>query len=129
MTCNPALNAVTDGVAFVRNTSTREARLHAFDAQTGAAQVFDARYVDGTFTAWLPDGSGILYTAVERGAFTPGNGGQIFLQPYPSGVPRRITSDLQDYLTAHRRASLALRAAGGGLLQWLLDCRSESCGL
>ena len=83
--------------AFVRNSAKRDARLMTFDAATGAAHTFDSHYVDGTFTAWLPDGSGILYTAVEPGAFTTGNGGQIFLQPYPSGAPRRITSDLQDY--------------------------------
>ena len=82
---------------FIRNSGTRDARLMTFDAATGARGAFDASYVDGTFAAWLPDGSGILYTAVERGAFTTGNGGQIFLQPYPSGTPRRVTSDLQDY--------------------------------
>ena len=97
---------------FIRNTETREARLMTFDAATGARRAFDASYVDGTFTAWLPDGSGILYTAVERGAFTTGNGGQIFLQPYPSGPPRRVTSDLQDYrnvsLTADGRTFVSV---------------------
>lgn len=83
--------------AFVRSSATRQARLMTFDVATGAPQTFGSRYVDGTFTAWLPDGSGILYTAVEPGTFTTGNGGQIFLQPYPAGAPRRITSDLQDY--------------------------------
>ena len=97
---------------FIRNTETREARLMTFDAATGARRAFDASYVDGTFTAWLPDGSGILYTAVERGAFTTGNGGQIFLQPFPSGPPRRVTSDLQDYrnvsLTADGRTFVSV---------------------
>jgi len=83
--------------AFVRSTATHDARLVTFDTGDGAAHPFETRYVDGTFTAWLPDGSGILYTAVQGGAFTTGNGGQIFLQPYPSGAPQRVTSDLQDY--------------------------------
>jgi Tol biopolymer transport system component len=97
---------------FIRNSKTRDARLMTFDAATGARRPFDATYVDGTFAAWLPDGSGILYTAVERGAFTTGNGGQIFLQPYPSGPPRRVTSDLQDYrnvsLTADGRTFVSV---------------------
>jgi Tol biopolymer transport system component len=83
--------------AFVRRGDTRNAYLATFDAATGSEQAFDTHYVDGTFTCWLPDGTGILYTAVAPGEYTTGNGGQIFLQPYPSGEPKRVTRDLLDY--------------------------------
>ena len=75
----------------------REARDDRIVA-TGRQQAFTDRFADGTFTAWLPDGSGILFTARQIGSTgNSGNGGQIYLQPYPSGHVRRITNDLAEY--------------------------------
>ena len=44
--------------------------------------------------AWVPDASGILFVAAEKGT---GLRSQIWLQPYPSGDPIRITNDLSNY--------------------------------
>jgi len=83
--------------AFVRSSTTRDARLLTIDVIGGAEHAFDERYEEGTFTRWLPDGSGIAYIARRRGTFGTGNGGQIFLQAFPSGPVRRITNDLAEY--------------------------------
>jgi Tol biopolymer transport system component len=83
--------------AFVRNSASRDARLVTIDVAGGGEEAFAERYVEGTFTAWLPDGSAILYTARPIGSFGTGNGGQIYLQPYPSGPIRRVTNDVAEY--------------------------------
>ena len=58
--------------------------------------------------AWLPDGSGILYTAR-----TLPDPHQIWLQPYPKGEPVRITNDLNQYsglsITGDGRSFVATR--------------------
>jgi Tol biopolymer transport system component len=47
--------------------------------------------------AWLPDGGGLIMNA-ERNA-PPSNSLQLWLLPYPSGEPRRLTNDLNFYRT------------------------------
>jgi serine/threonine protein kinase/WD40 repeat protein len=97
--------------AAVRNNVTRDARLMTIDVASGAATDLAQRYGDATFTMWLPDNSGFLFVARTSGT-APGLGGQIFLQPYPSGQPRRVTSDLVDYrvvrLTADGRSLVTI---------------------
>jgi eukaryotic-like serine/threonine-protein kinase len=44
--------------------------------------------------AWLADGSGLLVNAQESAGEASS---QIFLVPYPSGTPRRLTNDLSSY--------------------------------
>ena len=83
--------------AMVRSSATRDARLITVDVDGGTEHAFSERYDEGTYTSWLPDGSGISYVARPRGAFGTGNGGQIFLQPFPSGPVRQITNDLVEY--------------------------------
>ena len=83
--------------AGVRNSATGDARLITIDVGTARETSFPERYISVTATAWLPDGSGILFVGVPVGGWTTGNGGQIFLQPYPSGPPKRITNDVIEY--------------------------------
>jgi Tol biopolymer transport system component len=82
---------------MVRSSATRDAGLMTVDVEGGAEHAFPERYDDGTCTFWLPDGSGIAYIGRPRGMFGTGNGGQIFVQPFPSGPVRRITNDLVEY--------------------------------
>jgi len=61
-------------------------------------------------TAWLPDGSGVLTNAKDNDeSFF-----QVWLLPYPSGEPRKITSDLSDYhgvnLSSDARALVTTQA-------------------
>ena len=86
--------------AAVRNSSTRNARIATFEIDTRAEHAFPARYADATYTTWLPDGSGIVFAARPFGVMGTGNGGPLFLQPYPSGEVRRITTDIVEYRNA-----------------------------
>ena len=86
--------------AVVRNSRTRGARLAVFDTGDGATREFPEEYAEATSTRWLPDGSGIVVTGRAPGMYSTGNGGQLWLQPYPSGEVRRITNDMLEYRTA-----------------------------
>ena len=87
--------------ATVRNARTRDARLITIDAATGAIAEMPGRYRDATFTEWLPDGSGIVLIGTTLDGGVLGPGGQVVLQPYPSGASRHVTNDLSDYRVAH----------------------------
>ena len=65
------------------------------DAASGTERVLPTpqwRQVAGV--AWLADGSGLLVNAQETAGEASS---QIFLVPYPSGEPRRLTNDLSSY--------------------------------
>jgi Tol biopolymer transport system component len=91
-------------VAASRNATSERAQLLEFDARSGAERELHNSSDDITFSEWLPDGAGIVY--VSRAMATSeagGSTGQLWLKPYPSGAPRRITTDLTDY----RKVSIA----------------------
>src|SRR5205085_5388692 len=67
------------------------------DLATATETAFPARFTSASGTAWAPDGSGILFTAVPLRGWTTGNGGQIHFQPYPSGPLRHVTNDVVEY--------------------------------
>jgi Tol biopolymer transport system component len=108
--------------ACVRNSQSRDARLVTIDAASGAETAFQDRFALATATAWAPDGSGILFVAVPRGAVgvSTGNGGQIYLQPFPSGPIRRVTNDVIEYrnisLTDDGRSIVSVGFDSGGRL-------------
>jgi Tol biopolymer transport system component len=83
--------------AGVRNSATRDARLLTIDLATGRETVFPDRFAVASATAWVPDGSGILFVAVPLRGWTTGNGGQINFQPFPSGPLRHVTNDVVEY--------------------------------
>ena len=65
------------------------------DAASGTERVLPTphwRQVAGV--AWLADGGGLLVNAQETAGEASS---QIFLVPYPSGEPRRLTNDLSSY--------------------------------
>lgn len=84
----------------VRNAVSRDGWLMTINVADGATTELPGRYGDATFTQWLPDGSGFLFVARALGTSAPGFGGQIYLQPFPSGTARRVTNDLVDYRIA-----------------------------
>jgi serine/threonine protein kinase/Tol biopolymer transport system component len=49
-----------------------------------------------TSVAWLPDASGLLFVASEKGT---GLRNQIWFQPYPAGEAIRVSNDLSNYLS------------------------------
>ena len=83
--------------AGVRNSTTRDAHLTTIDFSTGVETVFPDTFGVVSATGWAPDGSGILFVAVPLRAWTTGNGGQIYFQPFPSGPLRHVTNDVVEY--------------------------------
>ena len=83
--------------AGVRNSRTRDARLVTIDLATAGETAFPDRFTTVTATAWVPDGSGILFVAVPMRGWSTGNGGQLYFQPYPSGPLRHVTNDVVEY--------------------------------
>ncbi len=65
-----------------------------YSLSTGQSRIFGSLNFVG-WVAWLPDQSGLLATSsrTDTGKF------QIWLQPFPSGEPKRITNDVNDYLS------------------------------
>jgi serine/threonine protein kinase len=74
------------------------------------------RWVFAGQLEWLPDGSGVLAIASET---PPLREGQVWLLPFPSGEPQRITRDLLRY------RSLSLTRDGRSLLSVAMDTDSE----
>jgi hypothetical protein len=46
--------------------------------------------------AWLPDSSGLFFVGAEK---STGLRKQLWFQPYPAGVPFKISNDLSQYLS------------------------------
>jgi Tol biopolymer transport system component/DNA-binding winged helix-turn-helix (wHTH) protein len=83
--------------ATIRNTDTGVARLLTVDVATGRVRPFDRTFMLATFTSWLPDGSGIVFVAAEKGEPAIESGSHLWFQPLPDGPPRRITTGLVEY--------------------------------
>lgn len=81
-------------VAAMRNTQTRQTTLVTVSLEGDLAPLGDP-FTDIGFTHWLADG--VVFVARSAGGLATGGGGQIWIQPYPSGTPRRLTNDLIDY--------------------------------
>jgi eukaryotic-like serine/threonine-protein kinase len=65
--------------------------------------------------AWLPDGSGLLFSGISRSSRLKS---QIYFQPYPSGAPIRLTNDLNSYsgvsVTADGKSMVTAQVAVNG---------------
>jgi serine/threonine protein kinase len=86
-------------VVPVRNAKTRDTGLVAFTVADGSERAVGRRFVEASFTSWIHDGSGILFVAREQG-ISRSLGGQLFLQQWPDGPVRSVTSDVIDYRNA-----------------------------
>lgn len=102
----------------IRDSSTRESRLTIISVTDGTRTPMPPRFAQVMQPKWLPDGSGIILTARALGTYGSGNGGQVWLQPYPEGELRRITNDLQEYRTA------SLTGDGSALLTVAFDANA-----
>jgi Tol biopolymer transport system component len=102
----------------IRDSKTRESRVAIVSVADGTRKLLPARFAQVMQAAWLPDASALILTARALGTYGSGNGGQIWLQPYPSGELRRITNDLQEYRTA------SLTADASALLTVAFDANS-----
>jgi eukaryotic-like serine/threonine-protein kinase len=82
-------------ITSVRNSQTRNATLVTV-GMAGDVVPLGQSFTEIGYTTWLPDGSGVVFIARGTGLAT-GSGGQIWMQPYPTGSARRLTNDLIDY--------------------------------
>ena len=100
--------------ASIHDTRTGDAGLVTIDVASGTIDPFPQRFKDATFTAWLPDGSGILFVAdqVDELKEVPR---KVWLQPYPRGEPRRVTPDLLEY------RNISVRGDGSAFVSVGLD--------
>lgn len=100
--------------ASIHDARTGDAGLVTIDVESGAIDPFPQRFTDVTFTAWLPDGSGILFVAdqVDGLKEIPR---KVWLQPYPRGEPRRVTPDLLEY------RNISIRGDGSAFVSVGLD--------
>jgi eukaryotic-like serine/threonine-protein kinase len=98
----------------VHNASTGDAVLATIDVRSGVRQDFPHRFRDATFTAWLPDGSGILFVADQADEFRE-YPRKVWFQPYPRGDPQRVTPDLLEY------RNVSVRADGAAFVSVGLD--------
>ena len=114
--------------AVVHNGTTGDAVLVTIDPQSGARQAFSRRFRDATFTAWLPDGSGILFVADQADQFRE-YPRKVWFQPYPRGEPHRVTPDLLEYRNVSVRADGAAFVSVGldaGYSLWRIPLRGGS---
>ena len=86
--------------ATIRNSQTRTASLVLFDVNDRSETAFPAVFANATFLRWMPDGSGIVVSGRVPGMYSSGSGGQLYLQPFPSGELQRITTDMLEYRNA-----------------------------
>jgi eukaryotic-like serine/threonine-protein kinase len=100
--------------ASIHDARTGDAGLVTIDAASGKVDPFPHRFKDVTFTAWLPDGSGILFVADQLDALREVPR-KVWLQPYPRGEPRRVTPDLLEY------RNISVRGDGSAFVSVGLD--------
>jgi serine/threonine protein kinase len=91
-----------------------DAELLTVDATSGEEQrIGSSRWSFLSGVSWLPDGSGIVLTAVDRSVSLQG---QVWLVDYPSGSVRRITNDLNNYggasVTANGKTIATIQSSG-----------------
>jgi eukaryotic-like serine/threonine-protein kinase len=84
--------------------------LYAADG-TESRDLIQRPWFQTTAVAWLPDGTGLVATGMETETLN----NQIWLFPFPSGEPRRITSDLTGY------ANVSLSGDGNSLVAVAAD--------
>ena len=114
---SPDGKLIAASVKRVRNPDRAE--MIGVDPRTGRETLLSkARWVSLSSLTWLPDQSGIVAIgATDVGSIHPltGTGNQIWLIPYPSGEPRRITHDILYY------RELSISADGERLLSDVTD--------
>jgi Tol biopolymer transport system component len=68
----------------------------AFDARTGDSHPIGGRWAGASDCAWLPDGGSFLVVAAD---FAAPQSPQLWQISYPSGERRRVTLDLNNYVS------------------------------
>jgi Tol biopolymer transport system component len=100
----PAWSPSGDRIAFaVRHDDTRTANLVTVDVRSGATRRFTTNFAGAAFVSWMPDGSGIVFTATTERKRSTEFGSDLWFQPLPDGTPRPLTTGV----VAYRNASIS----------------------
>jgi DNA-binding winged helix-turn-helix (wHTH) protein/Tol biopolymer transport system component len=86
--------------AAVRNVATGTAHLFTVEVATGAVRRFATTFATASFTSWMPDGSGIVFTGAAQRKPSKEFGSELWFQPLPDGPPRPITTGVVEYRNA-----------------------------
>jgi Tol biopolymer transport system component/DNA-binding winged helix-turn-helix (wHTH) protein len=86
--------------AAIRNADTRTAHLFTVDVASGSVRRFPTALASAAFTAWMPDGSGIVFTGTAHRKASDEFGSDLWFQPLPDGPPRAITTGVVGYRNA-----------------------------
>jgi Tol biopolymer transport system component/DNA-binding winged helix-turn-helix (wHTH) protein len=81
--------------AAVQQYSKFQSTLVTVDAEHGTERVLRAEFANISFTAWTPDGAGVIFIGQQDPSWTAPP--QIWFQPADGGEPRRVTSDTIEY--------------------------------
>jgi DNA-binding winged helix-turn-helix (wHTH) protein/Tol biopolymer transport system component len=96
--------------AAVQQYSKFQSMLVTVDAEAGSERVLRAEFANISFTAWTPDGAGVIFTGQQDPSWTTPP--QLWFQPADGGLPRRVTSDTIEYrnisMTADRSLLLSV---------------------
>lgn len=96
--------------AAVQQRSKFQSTLVTIDANDGSEHVLRAEFANISFTAWTPDGAGIIFTGQQDPSWTTPP--QLWFQPADGSEPRRVTSDTIEYrnisMTADRSLLLSV---------------------
>lgn len=108
------------------NTGGRHTYLAEFNVANGQDKLISSlNWSNVGRVWWLRDGRGLVATAAEQGSPLA----QVWFYPYPSGTPRKITNDLNDYrdasVTDDARA-LATIQSEANVNVWLLPSGNNS---
>lgn len=94
----PAWSPSGDRIAAaIRNDAARSAQLLTVDVATGAVHRFAATFANAAFTAWMPDGSGIVFTGTAQRKPSAEFGSDLWFQPLPDGPARPMTTGVVEY--------------------------------
>ena len=126
--CRPSWSPDGRWIATCAGSSARGMRttIMLFSADgTESRDLIERPWFQTTSVAWLPDGSGLIAAGMEVEAPID----QIWLFPFPSGEPRRITSDLSSYFNVSLSAdgkSLVATALNQWNSLWKVDADGAS---
>ena len=97
--------------AAVQQESKFQSTLVTVDADDGDERVLRDDFAAISFTAWTPDGAGVIFAGQRDPSWTTPP--QLWFQPADGSAPRRLTSDTIEYRNASMTADSSLLLAVG----------------
>jgi Tol biopolymer transport system component len=97
--------------AAVQQYSKFQSTLVTVDPGNGSERVLLGEFANISFTAWTPDGAGVIFTGQQDPSWTTPP--QLWFQPADGSSPRRVTSDTIEYRNVSMTADRSLLLSVG----------------